>query len=298
MLIKKVLKLLLPPIFIKIRNILSFIVFNMNKHDGVVSTISQLPKTSESLIIIGNGPSFNVSIKKYKNQICLYNSIVVNHFCETEYYRELKPKFYLLADPAYFGDIDSYADWMKNRVIKFIAKLIDNTNWNICLIMPSSAQNSYFCEQIKKNPFITPFYYNNFDLVRYDENNKFNLWDKNLLRVPSQTCLNTCLWLGIYLRYKKIYLIGADTTWIENLHVDQKTNEVYTIDTHFYGEEKQYLYKDAAKKVPIKLHEELFSNYNALKLYWELKEYANYAKVDVYNASEYSLIDSFERKSI
>ena len=100
------------------------------------------------------------------------------------------------------------------------------------------------------------------------------------------------------MRYKEIYLIGADTTWIELLHVDQNTNDVYTIDTHFYGKKKMPLYKDSAGKIPVKLHEELYFNLNALKLYWELKDYADYAGVRVYNASEYSLIDAFERRKL
>ena len=296
--IKEIILLFLPPIIIKVlKKILNFFKYLKNKKNNF-STISKINKNSKSLIILGNGPSLNTSIKKYKEKLSLYDIIVVNHFCETDYYKELKPKFYLLADPAYFGDFESYADWMKIRVTRFTEKIINNTTWNINLIMPSFAQNSYFCSQLEKNTYITPYFYNNFDLIKYNEKKKFYLWDKNLIRVPSQTCLNTCLWLGIYLRYKNIYIIGADTSWIENLHVDQATNAIYTIDTHFYGKEKLYLYKDPAKTIPVKLHEELMSNYNALKLYWDLREYAKYAKVDVYNASDYSLIDAFERKPI
>ena len=80
------------------------------------------------------------------------------------------------------------------------------------------------------------------------------------------------------------------------MHVDQETNELYTIDSHFYGEKKVVLYADNEGKVPQKLHDELNCISRALSAYWDLKGYADYAGVKVFNASKYSLIDAFERK--
>ena len=98
--------------------------------------------------------------------------------------------------------------------------------------------------------------------------------------------------------YSNIYIFGADTTWIEKIKVDQETNNIYTIDKHFYGETKRLLYKDTEWKIPIKLHEELRSIAIALENYWELKEYSLYNNVKIFNASEYSLIDAFDRRKI
>ena len=295
MCVKAFFKLFIPPVFIKLKN---HILNSAHKSKSFISTISRINKSSNELIVIGNGPSLKQSLEKYEDKIKSRDCIVVNHFCETDDYIILQPKFYLLADPAFFGDLNNYAEWLKNKISKFIENLVLNTKWDINLIVPSIAFGSEFIVRVTKNHFIHPYYYNASDICEFEKSEKFKLWDKNLLSAPAQTCLNTCLWLGIFLRYKEIYLVGTDTTWIELLHVDQETNEVYTIDSHFYGQKKMPLYKDVDGKVPVKLHEELDSISNALKQYWNLKDYADYAGVKVYNASEYSLIDAFARKKL
>ncbi len=296
--IKSIIKLFIPPIFYKIKYYL-FNFKNIKKRGKYISTVNSIKKHSDKLIIIGNGPSLNESIKNYKEDIMRYDCMVVNHFCETEYYSLIKPQYYLLADPNFFGDINKYSDWQKERVNNFIEKLLKNTKWDIDLVVPSFAKESDFVSRISENKLIHILFFNNNNLYKFeDDYEKYKLWDENLIEVPAQTCLNSCIWLGVFLRYKEVYLIGADTNWIELLKIDQETNELYTIDKHFYGEKKRRIYKDVEGTVPVLLHEELFSNYYALKSYWELRGYAEYAGVKVYNASEYSLIDAFERKKI
>ncbi len=263
-----------------------------------ISTIRQIPKQSERLIVIGNGPSLTKSIEIYKEIICKHDCIAVNHFCESNYYKEVKPKYYLLADPAFFGKLETYADWLCEKIGGFITSFVSNTTWDINLIVPNCAIGSGFIEEIQKNNFIHPYYYNPYNLVQNNEKNEFFIWDKNLIAPPAQTCLNTCVWLGIFLRYKETYIIGADSNWLELIHVDQETNELYINDKHFYGEKKQKLYKDSAGTIPITMSEELFSESIAFKSYSELKCYADYAGVKIFNASEYSLIDAFERKKL
>lgn len=288
--IKELVELFIPPIFVKLWRRLFF-----TKPVGGLSTICNITRNRENLIVIGNGPSLLDSL----NELNLGDKecVAVNHFCETDYFVAVKPKYYLIADPAYWGDIDDYADWLKTKILRFIDFFVNKTTWDINLIVPSVAMGSEFLNRIKENRFIHVFFYNTTNVVSPTSlQEKYEAWDKNLISPPAQTCLNTCVWLGIFLRYKKIYLIGADTTWIELLHVDQETNEVYTIDSHFYGKKKVPLYADVEGKIPQKLHDELNCISGALSQYWELKKYADYAGVKVYNASKYSLIDAYERK--
>lgn len=294
--IKEILCLFVPPVLIILKNKL----MNRNKplvSKEFVSTIGNITPTCDKLVVIGNGPSLNDSIKEQKNAIIANDCVVVNQFCKTDYYTELKPKYYLLADPAYFGTIDNYTNRLKNIVLDFIESIVNKTTWDINLIVPSFARDSEFINAVKKNHYIHVYFYNNINAyVANSSQMKYDAWDHNLIAPPAQTCLNTCVWLGIFLRYKKIYLIGADTTWIELLHVDQETNEVYTIDSHFYGTKRVTLYSDEEGTPPQKLHDELNCISRALSQYWELKYYSDYAGVKVFNASKYSLIDAFERK--
>lgn len=295
MLPKCFVRLFVPPVLILIKNrLLSY----TSPSKIPLSTIRQIKKSGESLIVIGNGPSLIESLKEYKGYFQKYDCIVVNHFCETDYYETIKPRFYLIADPAFFGDIDNYAEWLKAKINRFIESFISKTQWEMNLIVPNYADGTRFIEMTRKNPHISVFYYNSDGNDKKHHNSLYEMWDSNLLAPPAQTCLNTSVWLGVFLRYKNVFLIGADTSWIELIRVDQETNKLYTIDSHFYGEVKRPLYADIEGKVPQKLHDELNNISSALEKYWKLKEYAEYAGVHIYNASNYSLIDAYERKKI
>jgi hypothetical protein len=80
--------------------------------------------------------------------------------------------------------------------------------------------------------------------------------------------------------------------------VDQKTNQVYLEDKHFYGQKRMPLYLDSDNTISQKFHEELQGIINAFKFYWFLREYAEYNSVSVFNASGKSWIDAFERKTL
>ena len=104
--IRGIIRLFTPPILIKIWNVF-FGIKKLQKPEKILSTIGSIRKTGEKLVVIGNGPSLNDSIKEQKNDIIGNDCIVVNQFCKSDYYTEIKPKYYLIADPAYFGDIDN-----------------------------------------------------------------------------------------------------------------------------------------------------------------------------------------------
>lgn len=288
---KDFLKLFIPPILTKVA-----LRLKPTKETIIVnpSNVRDIQKTNDSLVVIGNGPSLNETMNVSFEKIVTKDCIVVNGFCKTDYYERVRPPLYLLADPSFFVDNYEASDRVDAKGV--LDNLIKKTAWDVYLIVPYSAKNSPFIKIVQSNSFIHVIYYNDKNLISDSNRTKFELWDENLIAPPAQTCLNTCIWLGIFQRYKCIYLIGADTSWMELLHVDQETNQVYTIETHFYEKKKIYLYDESKDGVPQKLHQELDCISRALACYWELRNYANYAGVKVYNSSTYSLIDAFERK--
>jgi hypothetical protein len=118
---------------------------------------------------------------------------------------------------------------------------------------------------------------------------QFDLYNKNKISVPAQTVLNTAVYLAVFWRYKNIVLIGADTSWHEELQVDQETNILYFDDEHFY---------ETKQSIPSKIHEQFFCLARVFENYCLLREYADYNSVSVFNASEKSWIDAFERKKL
>lgn len=294
----KILKLFIPPIIV--RAWLFFGKILNPKHRTIISTVGQIQKTCNNLIVVGNGPSLVDTLKEQKTEIANNDCIVVNQFCKTDYYIEIKPKYYLLADYAYFVNIDELTERLRTVVLDLVEAIVTKTNWDINLIVPNIAIGSWFLSEIQRNSFVHVYFYNICQVVNPTSIElKFKAWDENTCPPPNQTVLNTCVWLGIFLRYKQVFLVGADTSFMELLKVDQESNMVYTIDSHFYGEKKRIqLYTDVDGKIPQKLHVELNAIAQVLSNYWDLKYYADFVGVKVYNASKYSLIDAYERKKV
>lgn len=283
-------------------SVFGFFTFRKIKH---ISTISKFKKEQNRLFILGNGPSLNKSIEKYRKILSCSECIAVNHFCETQYFEELKPSIYVVADPnCHIIDINTLSEYYRKILIKMVSALKTKTKWKLRMIIPDFGMNGFLYQNLKDVSNISFLFYNTFSFSFFDETYGFSVlekkiiknWDKNLISLPAQTVLNTSLSLGIYWRYKEIYLMGADTSWVELLRVDQENNMLYTEDTHFYGVIKKPLYADVNGKIPEKMHKELRSISNAFYLYWQLKRYADSVGVSVFNASEYSLIDAFPRK--
>jgi hypothetical protein len=295
--VKEIIKLFIPPIFLK----LFYLLNNKPSYPSTItpyySTVKTHKKTADTIIVIGNGPSLKeqleTSLDFFSSNIC----ICVNNFVLTEYYTKVKPRIYILIDSAYF--ITSNDPEKEQEHLSTFNNLYSKTTWNIDFIVNSKYKNNDRILLLIKNQNINVLFINQDDHNNYlSKEEQYKLFNENKISVPAQTVLNTAIYLGIFWRYKNIILIGADTSWHEDIRVDQKTNQVYFEDKHFYDTKRRLIYSDTERTIPIKLHEELQNISNALRSYWLLREYAEYNSVSVFNASGKSWIDAFERKTL
>lgn len=261
-----------------------------------------LPKRhgkGDRMIIVGNGPSLNTTMQKYADILCSTECMMVNHSADSDLFEKIKPSVYVLVDPLWF---DPKRKLFENTIPFTLQTIKEKTQWAMTLVVPFSAKGSLALRVFETNPFIVIEYFN--DAWQLPNGvSKFEAWDKNLVSPPGQTVLNTCVWLSLYWGYKETFLVGADTSFLADERIDQETNEVYTIDTHFYNNEQVYkdeslFNKEHRRVIPTKFHEELISVATALKGYWDMRDYADWKGLKVYNASEYSWIDAFERKKL
>ena len=255
------------------------------------------------VVVIGNGPSFNDSLKNNNNLFKWKDILVVNSFLSSEYFKKLKPKYYVIADPAFFMNtkeikwgwayVNSDIKRIKDVQNNFINWLINDVTRDITLFIPFYLDISEFLSKIEVNQHI--------DIQRYNTtpiNIKYNLLRNFLYKhkfwMPTaQNVLITSIYIVLNLWYKNIYLVGWDYSWFENYYID-KNNTLFLIDKHFYD--------DTEKKIPIlsdwkpvKMHEQLYSLYKAFKWHVLLESYAKYIWSHVINASEKSYIDAYDR---
>ena len=71
-----------------------------------------------------------------------------------------------------------------------------------------------------------------------EESNAF--YKRNLAMPQSQNVLVACLFIAINMRFKQIYLAGADHNWLESLFVNQD-NQLCIKEFHFYTEKPNEL---------------------------------------------------------
>lgn len=253
-----------------------------------------ITQSEKNAIIIGNGPSLLSTIGKQIDILQKNDCFMVNQSVDTDLFELIRPKYYVLADEYYFQD-DDYLNLSRSAA----NKLLEKTKWEMTLLVPTFSKGSRLVNCVKENGNIGISYFSSLAPRGYDNipiKRKFKYWDENNLLPLANTVLNTAASIAISMRFKSVFLVGADTSWSEMITVDQETNDLIFRDQHYYGETKRILSRFDSNKS--NLAEQIDSIKKALEAYQVLKEYAYNNNCCLFNASEYSLIDCLERKKL
>lgn len=284
-------QLFVPPIYYKVKRKL------FPPKAPVVHPLPQLEEMGERLIIIGNGPSLNKTMELYEQQILESDAIMVNYSASTSLFERIQPRYYVMTDILWVTEKGEKRASM-DRCIEAIVK---KTQWPMTIILPKAFVGWSAISKFQENDNITVIY-DESRWIKMPDEQLFSAFDKNILCPPSYTVLTYCLYLALYWGYKETYLIGADTTFMQMAYVGQKDNVVYTVDHHFYNnDEVTPVTRDIEHNGrPYGMNMEQYAEmcYNVFYEYHLLARYAKWKGVKVYNASEFSMIDCFERKKL
>ncbi len=253
--------------------------------------------TSENCIILGNGPSLKTSFEENFDFFKKHQLFCVNHFAQSKEYDELKPQNYVFLDPNFFSEYGMKRD---PNVAGTIKKLSTETNWDMNLFIPYISRNSKIIQQlIIQNPKIKLIYYN-YTIVKGFKSVVFYLFRKNLGMPLCQNVLGACIYLSLNGGYKKVYLFGAEHSWIQNLRVSED-NHLYMNHVHFYSNEakpmvtKIYKSQESEEKMPIS--EYFYACFKTFNVYYILEAYSKKIGARVFNCTNDSYIDAFEKKT-
>lgn len=256
------------------------------------------PKISrdEELIILANGPSLNTSLKEHESYFHNKTIMCVNGFSVSEYYKILKPKYYMLSAPEFWLDVpttEAHIPWRKN----IFERIEKDTDWELHLFIPAPAKKSKFWNaQFKTNPNINIHYYNATPVEGFKCFTHF-MYRHNLGMMRPHNVLVPSIFNGINMNYKKIIIFGADHSWHEELKVDDKN--VLTINfEHFYDKGKVVGSLHKLGAVEFKVHDLFRKSYLAFKGYFLLLDYGLSKRTEIYNASHKSYIDAFPKIKI
>ncbi len=259
-----------------------FLSFGTNT--ALQDNINNIPRPSKSFLrILGNGNSL---ISVVDNLSSDYDYMVLNSHILHPSYFEIKPIYYVLADPAFFVPRKNYDG---TNIVK---KILLETNWKMTLFVPWEFAHKV---NIKSTQWVTIRYVNQ-SLYKGPEQYRTYLYEHNLAMPNVNNVLASAIYLSIYLGYAKVELYGVEHSWTKYLYVN-KNNQTCIKDSHFYDnkEVEDNIITDVKGK-PMKFHEVLKLYADYFPAYWELRQLADMHNCRIINMTSNSFIDAFERQ--
>lgn len=248
------------------------------------TNLGNIKASNRELLILGNGPSLRKLLDENRAFTEDKDLLVVNFSSTSADYTELHPKYYLLMDPAFFEN--------ENTVRKVFEPMIEKTSWQMTLFVPSTAcKNKGWQDIVSKNRNITINFFNPTPVEGYKSFCHF-CYRKGWGMPRPRNVLVACCMVSLALPYNRIYLAGADHSWMKEIWVDEN-NVVQEDCAHFYD-------KKGTTRVtsPYKLYMLVESMAIAFRSYIYVEEYSKTLGKKIINISEGSYIDAFERMKV
>lgn len=255
------------------------------------SLFSKKVKQERPIMILGNGPSLRDDIDAVielreggRVDICS-----VNDFAFSEAFFKVRPSLYVLADPNYWSD--NVSKDVEIRRVRLIEIFANDVVWPMRVMVPVEAKGSSVFDRACSE-FVIVEYYNRTPISGFDWV-RFRLFDVGAGMPPAYNVLIAALAISIAGGYKKIFVLGADHSWHEELNL--KKEGVLVAQKHFYDErvELKPVYKAVGEVFTIG---ELFIRWGKVfRTYEVLALYAQYKRAVVYNLSSKTYVDAFSR---
>ncbi|MDH5325756.1 MAG: hypothetical protein OEZ68_10485 [Gammaproteobacteria bacterium] len=247
-------------------------------------------------IILGNGPSLSIDLVNNPGLCAGKDIVCVNYFALSEIYEEIMPNHYVVLDP------DIWDDNLKQGVEdrdKFIEYMCSKTKWELNFFIPVEARRSKVFSKLSTNSNININLYNRTPVDGFGWLVN-GIYKRGLGMPRPYNVLVASIFLAINMGYEKVYFVGADHSWHEDILVG-KDNVLYVRQHHFYDDAENVVltpFFNAGDKGVFDMHQ-VFSGW--AKLYYSyklLRHFADKSGVSVLNASSKSYIDSFDRTEL
>lgn len=244
---------------------------------------------SKSVKILANGPSLRDDLD---NLIQTDSICVLNFFCFEDKFWQFKPQHYVLADPAFFEKENLCPEQIR------LYELINLIDWDIIFYVPLRYY-FIFKNRTRGNKHISIKTVYRLPIFKVCECSflEFFLFKKGLHAPSAQNVLIPSIFTMMNEGYDKIYLYGADHSWISQMKVNTK-NLVCLVDKHFYDKEEPKLkpWLNGSDKT-FKMHELMKIFTTVFLSYYCLENYSRYlVKTKIFNMTKNSFIDAFNRQ--
>ncbi len=240
------------------------------------------------LIVLANGPSLNEDLERLSNEDCSNADFAMMNFSiNSPLFLKYKPKFYCLADNAFFK-----GDYCLSEVEEVYNKLDKNVDWDLTLVV------SYNVKVVKEFSKITNSHikFQRVFAVSCPDFKKLKHWFyKKGLGIPGLgTVTNMAAFAGIQYGYKQIEFCGNDMSFFDGICVSDENYPCVGIK-HFYDnkvEHKPVMISDTKHHTLLSYVEmvtRMIASHNAIA------EYGKYLGVQFINRTRKSMLDCYPR---
>lgn len=255
--------------------------------------VTRLPghfSNPDELLILANGPSLKRTVEESADFVRGKTLLAVNFCVTSPMFEQLKPELYLIADPLF---------WIvPEKREQLFRTMAEKTTWDMNFLVPARAlKNKEWQPLLAGNPHIRLYIYNTTPIEGFQG---FCDWifSKGWGVPRPHNVLIPSIAMGIRLPFKKIYLAGADHSWLPEITVTDD-NVVLMHQKHFYDQNKSKAATVTQENLhSARLYTILYHMYVAFKSYFVLEDYARSRGKEVINVTPGSYIDAFKRMKI
>ncbi|MCM1066333.1 MAG: hypothetical protein NC418_02015 [Muribaculaceae bacterium] len=243
---------------------------------------SQKPHNGKSIIVMGNGPSLAQTIATKGDILKQSVTMAVNFAALSPDFFAIKPQYYVLADPHFFGTPEPGSN------LELLRQAFARIDWPMTLFIPAKAPAEAYTQpgiEIRR-----------FNTVGVEGFHRLAHWAyRRGLGMPRpRNVLIPAIMLAIAEGYSKVMIAGADHSWMQSISVTDD-NEVVSVQPHFYTDSKNEEARVRHEYKGYRLHEIVQSFAVAFKSYHDIAAYARERGTEIVNVTPGSFIDAFPR---
>ena len=273
---------------------------SLNFFSSLKYRIKQKQKNHVAHVIM-SGPSLFID-DNFAKEISNDEVYVSNHFADTSYFVQIKPKNYVLLDK-YFWNSDVREEFNVKRLRPF-KELNEKTTWKLKIFIPDSADLNVLEKVINnKNIEFIRFHTNYAPASKHNIQRHMNmnllflLWKKNLASPQLLNVGHTTIYLAYLFGATKIYIHGIELSYFKDFAVN-RNNDLIHEEKYFYQKKMLFknIYSDKVSMQKQFVHQELFKWAYVFEGYYYLSNFLKENDILVINKTAESYLDVFERE--
>lgn len=247
--------------------------------------IRKIERPSAEVVILGNGPSLKKTLAEKTEFLKGKDLMCVNFSVCSDYFSSLRPRYYIATDPVVFQNPE--------QCRRMFRTLAEKTQWELHLFLPYRYHKlEHWKEHIRGNENIRVHLINTTPVEGCDAI-CFPLYQKMLGMPRPRNVLTPALMSSLWMGYKTIYTAGVEHSWHNQLWVNDN-NELMIDDNHFYDSNEPQTRRHGS----FTMSSIFKSLYIAFGSYHTVERFSRSIGSRIYNITEGSFIDAFERKKI